>query len=276
MQIRQAAATARKALVELAAPRLNAKPEDLVATGGKVQPKTAGAGLTFAELIGGKNFDLKLDPKAPLKDPASYALVGKPLRRPDVPAKCTGAQVYIQDYKVPNMLHARVIRPVAIGATLQSVDESSISSLPGAKVVRVNNLLAVTAEDEWTCMRAAKALKAQWSTGTGLPAQDKLVETLRSDPGITDQTLINKGTTAPRPNGAKALSASYFWPAQSHASMGPSCAIADVRADGATVWTASQGTHGNRNSFSRFLKLPREKVRMIYVEGSGLLRHERA
>ena len=141
--------------------------------------------------------------------------------------------------------------------------------LPGAKVVRVNNLLAVTAEDEWTCIKAARALKAQWSEGTGLPAQDTLVQTLRNDPGITDQTLVNKGNAAPRPDGAKALRASYFWPMQSHASMGPSCAIADVKADEATVWTASQGTHGNRNTFARFLNLPREKVRMIYVEGSG-------
>ena len=123
MQIRQAAATARKALIDLAAERLNAKPEDLVATGGEVRRKAGGTGMSFANLIAGRQFDLKLDPKAPLKDPASYTIVGKPLARPDVPAKCFGTHVYMHDFAVPDMLHARVIRPAAVGAKLVSVDE---------------------------------------------------------------------------------------------------------------------------------------------------------
>jgi CO/xanthine dehydrogenase Mo-binding subunit len=270
VQIRRAAATARKALIELAAQRLNAKPDDLVAIDGMVRPKAGGAGTRFAALLGGRRFDLKLDPNAPLKDPASYTLVGKPLPRPDVPAKCTGKHVYMHDFTVPNMLHARVIRPPAIGATLVSVDEASIKEIAGAKTVRIKDLLAVTANDEWSTVRAARALKAQWSAWSGLPAQDKLVATLRADPGIVDETLVTKGApVAQRPEGTKTLTASYFWPMQSHGSIGPSCAIADVRADAATIWTASQGTHGNRTSFAKFLGLPREKVRLIYLEGSG-------
>jgi nicotinate dehydrogenase subunit B len=270
MQIRQAAATARKALVEIAAQRLNAKPEDLVAGGGEVRPKAGGAGISFANLIGGRQFDLKLDPKAPVKDPASYTIVGKPLARPDVPAKCFGTHVYMHDFAVPNMLHARVIRPAAVGAKLVSVDESSIKNIPSAKVVRVKDLLAVVADDEWSVIRASRALRAQWSEGTGLPAQADLAKALRADPGIVDETLVNKGSpAAQRPDGAKALTATYYWPMQSHASIGPSCAIADVRADAATVWTASQGTHGNQTTFARFLDLPKDKVRLIYLEGSG-------
>jgi CO/xanthine dehydrogenase Mo-binding subunit len=119
-------------------------------------------------------------------------------------------------------------------------------------------------------VRAARALRAQWSEGTGLPVQANLAATLRSDPDLVDETLVNKGTPGvQRPEGAKALVASYYWPMQSHGSIGPSCAIADVRADAATIWTASQGTHGNRNTFAKFLGLPREKVRLIYLEGSG-------
>ena len=270
VQIRQAAATARKALIELAAQRLNLKTEDLVAADGRVTPKAGGTGIGFADLIGERRFDIKLDPKAPLKDPATYAVVGKSLPRPDVPAKCTGSQVYMQDFTVPGMLHARVIRPPAIGAKLASVDETSIKDLKDARVVRVKDLLAVVAEDEWTAVCAARALKAQWTAGSGLPVQGELVATLRADPNITDETLVTKGSVgAPRPEGAKVLASSYFWPMQSHASIGPSCAVADVSVDAATVWTASQGTHGNRNTFARFLGLPREKVRLIYVEGSG-------
>jgi nicotinate dehydrogenase subunit B len=270
MQIRQAAATARKGLIDLGAQKLNAKAEDLITAEGMVRPKAGGRGISFAELIAGKNFNLKLDPKAPLKNPAEYTVVGKPLPRPDVPAKCTGRYTYIQDFSVPNMLHGRIVRPPAVGASLVSVDESSVASLPGVKVVRVKDFLAVTAQDEWTAIKAVRALKAQWSGGTALPEQGSLMDVLRNEPGATAQTLVNKGTPgAELPADAKSVKATYFWPMQSHASMGPSAAVADVTSERATIWTASQGTHGNQTTMARVLKLPKDKVRLIYIEGSG-------
>ena len=270
MQIRQAAATARRALIELAAQRLNAAVDNLVATEGEIRRKDGGSGIRFADLVGGGRFDLRLDPKAPLKDPATYTVVGKPLPRPDVPAKCAGSFTYMHDFRLPGMAHARVVRPPAIGARLISVDESSIKHLAGATVVRIKDFLAVVADDEWTAERAARALRAQWSEWSGLPEQSALVAALRTNPDITDEALVTKGMPgAPRPEGAKTLAATYFWPMQSHGSIGPSCAVADVRADAATIWTASQGTHGNRNTFARFLGLPPEKVRLIYLDGSG-------
>ena len=111
MQIRQAAATARKGLIELASKRLDVPAEGLAIVEGTIRPAAGGPGVTFAELLGGKNFDLKLDPKAPLKNPSNYTLVGKSLKRPDIVAKCTGGHIYMQNFAVPNMLHARVIRP---------------------------------------------------------------------------------------------------------------------------------------------------------------------
>jgi nicotinate dehydrogenase subunit B len=270
MQIRQAAATARKALIDLAAQRLNVRSEDLIAIDGQVRPKAGGSGIPFGSLVGGRQFDLKLDPKAPLRDPASYTIVGKPLPRPDVASKSLGTTTYVHDFILPGMVHARVIRPPAIGAALISVDEGSVKNLPGVNVVRIKNFLAVVAEDEWATVRAAGALRAQWSEWSGLPAQEKLAEALRADPGITDETLVTKGApVSPLPPNVKTLSASYFWPIQSHGSIGPSCAVADVRADEATVWTASQGTHDNQTTFARFLGLPKNKVRLIYLEGSG-------
>jgi len=156
MQVRRAAATAREALVALGAQRLNMAPDDLVAAEGEVRPKNNGAGIRFADLIGTRSFNLKLNPKAPLKSPATYTLVGKPLPRPDVPDKCTGAFTYMQDFSLPGMVHARVIRPPAIGANLAAVDEASIKDLPGAKVVRIKDFLAVVADDEWTAVRASR------------------------------------------------------------------------------------------------------------------------
>src|SRR5664279_4203293 len=270
MQIRQAAATARKALIDLAAQRLNVNPDTLIASGGEVRPKAGGAGIRFASLIGGRRFDLKLDPKAPLKDPASYTIVGKPLRRPDVASKCTGTAIYVHDFTVPGMQHARVIRRPAIVASLISVDENSVKIFPNVKVVRIKVFLAVVGEDEWSTDRASRTLRTQWSDWSGLPAQDRLAGTMRADPGNTEQSLVTKGTpVSPQPQTAKTLSASYFWPMQSHGSIGPSCAVADVRADAATIWTASQGMHDNQVTYARFLGLPKDKVRLIYLEGSG-------
>jgi CO/xanthine dehydrogenase Mo-binding subunit len=274
MQIRRAAATAREALIALAAQRLNTSADALVAENGEIRRKAElrsdGSGIRFADLIAGRSFNLKLDPKAPLKNPATYTLVGKPLPRPDVPAKCMGSFTYMQDFSLPDMVHARVIRPPAIGAKLLAVDESSIKDLPGAKAVRIKDFLAVVADDEWTAVRASRALRARWSEWSGLPAQDKLVATLRAASDITDEVLVTRGQSAAgNPADAMMRSASYFWPMQSHGSIGPSCAAADVTNDSATVWTASQGTHGNRKTFARFLGLPEEAVRLIYVEGAG-------
>ena len=197
-------------------------------------------------------------------------MVGKPLPRPDVPAKCTGSFTYMQDFSLPNMVHARVIRPPAIGAKLVALDEASIKDLPGAKVVRIRDFLAVTADDEWTAVRAARALRAQWSDWVGLPEQDKLAASLRGARDVTDEMLVNRGQAAGSiPTGAMTRRATFFWPMQSHASIGPSCAVAEVTENSATIWTASQGTHGNRKSFARFLKLPDEQVRLLYLDGAG-------
>ena len=276
-QIRRAAATARAGLIALAAQRLNVNPDDLIAEGGVVRSKSGannggsngGTGIRFADLVAGGNFNLKLDPKAPLKNPATYSLVGKPLPRPDVPAKCTGTFTYMQDFSLPGMVHARVIRPPAIGAKLIAVDETSIKNLPGASVVRIQDFLAVIADDEWTAVRAAGTLRAQWSEWSGLPAQNKLVATLRAKTDLTDEMLVSRGGEQAGNYGALSRSASYYWPMQSHGSIGPSCAVADVDKEAATVWTASQGTHGNRKTFARFLRLPEDQVRLIYLEGAG-------
>ena len=270
MQVRRAAATAREALVTLAAQRLSMAADDLVTADGEVRPNNGDAGIRFADLIGARSFNLKLNPKAPLKNPVTYTLVGKPLPRPDVPDKCTGAFTYMQDFSLPDMVHARVIRPPAIGAKLIAVDNASINDLPGAKVMRIKDFLAVIADDEWTAVRASRALRAQWSAWSGLPEQDKLTATLRADRDISDEVLLTRGQSAAgNPPGTLTRSASYFWPMQSHGSIGPSCAVADATNDSATVWTASQGTHGNRKTFARFLGLPEDAVRLIYVEGAG-------
>jgi CO/xanthine dehydrogenase Mo-binding subunit len=270
-EVRQAAATAGQALLRLGAERLQRSAAELTIVDGEVRPTAGGAGVTIAALVGGRKLDLKVDPKAPLRDPASYKTVGKPLARPDVPGKCTAKGDYIQDLTLPGMLHGRVVRPPAIGAKLMGVDESSIRGIPDVRVIRVENFLGVVAPDEWAAVRAARELKATWSEWQGLPGNDGLERYLRESPVDRDQVIVGKprGDAKITPAPVRQLSATYFWPNQSHASLGPSCALADWRADGLTVWTSSQSTHGQRASFAKIFGLAEGKVRVIYKEGAG-------
>ena len=168
VQIRQAAATAREALIALAAARAGKASSEFDAIDGEVRPKSGGAGIRYADLIAGKHFSVKVDPKAKLRDPASYTVVGKALPRPDIPGKVTGQHVFIHDFTVEGMLHGRVIRPPAVGAKLVDVDEASIAAIPGARVVRIANFIAVVADDEWDAVSAARMLKARWSPSAPL------------------------------------------------------------------------------------------------------------
>ena len=269
VQIRQAAATAREALIRIAAERLGRPASELEAVNGEVRPKGGGAGINFGALIGDKRFGVKLDPKAPLRDPGAYTLVGKPQARPDVPAKVTGRHVYVHDFTLPGMLHGRTMRPASVGATLLAVDESSLRGIR-AQVVRVNNFLGVVAEDEWDAVRAARALKVTWSKSETLMGHGAVRERMRAGPFEADESLIKTGDARAVLSAAgKKFTASYYWPVQSHASMGPSCAVADMRDGKLTVWSASQATHRLRVTLARLLAVPPAGVRVVYLDGSG-------
>jgi CO/xanthine dehydrogenase Mo-binding subunit len=281
--VRQAAATARKALLALAAERLKRPATELTIVGGEVRPIGSGKGVGIGALVANRRLAVAVDPKAPLVNPTRYSRVGQSPRRPDVPAKCTGRYKYIQDFSLSGMLHGRVIRPPAIGATLLSVDEASVAHLPDVRVLRVGSFLAVVAADEWAAIRGARELKASWTEWSGLSGHENLERYLREGVVDRDQAIVHRGPTGPvgdaDPSASALeaalasaplkLSATYFWPCQSHASLAPSCAVADVKGDGATIWTSSQVTFGMRATLSRVFGLVPEKVRVVFVEGSG-------
>ncbi|MBL8701999.1 MAG: xanthine dehydrogenase family protein molybdopterin-binding subunit [Alphaproteobacteria bacterium] len=270
VQIRQAAATARAALLGMAAERLGRPVAELEVVDGVVRPRSGGEGLGFGALIGGRRFGLKLDEKAALKPPASYRLVGKPLARPDVPAKVTGRHVYVHDFAVPGMVHARVVRPAAVGATLESVDEASIAGIAGARVVRIRDFLAVVADDEWSAVKAHRALKAGWSPAARLVGHDGVKDWMQRGPFAGDETIVKRGDAEGQLAAAtRRVGGTYYWPLQSHASMGPSCAVADVRDGKATVWSASQATHRLRRVLATVLGLAPAAVRVVYLDGAG-------
>jgi xanthine dehydrogenase molybdopterin-binding subunit B len=236
-QIRQAAATARKHLVAAAAQKLGVPESDLTVTDGVVRPKGGGAGVSYGELVGGGDFKLKLDKDVTTKNPAAFTLVGKPIARLDIPAKTTGRFTYMHDHRVDGMLHARVVRPSAIGADLRDVDLSSVQAIPGlVKVVRQGNFLGVVAESEWGAIRAAQTLKATWSDWQGLPEQSKLWEHVRGTKVTKDDVTSQVGNTGEAMGkGERTLSATYDFPIHTHGSIGPSCAIADFRDGKLTV-----------------------------------------
>ena len=272
MQLRNAAATAKAALLEEAAKRLDAKKEDLKVVDGVV---SAGSKrVSYGELIGGKSLALKLDhakPAAP-KDPKDYKLVGRPVARVDIPDKVTGRFTYMQDFRVPGMLHGRVIRPAAIGATLENVDETSIKDVAGVvKVVRQGNFLGVVAESEWGAIKGAERLKASWSKSQTLPEAAKLWDEVRASKVAKDEVTSNVGNTAEAMGqaGAKTLQATYDFAIHTHGSIGPSCAVAEFKDGKLTSWSASQATHNLRKQLATMFGMPVENVRCIYIEGSG-------
>ncbi len=271
-ELRRVAATARAALLALGAQRLGRPVAELETADGTVRPRDGGPGVPYGALIGDRRFGIKVDPRAPLRSPADFRWIGRSVPRPDVPAKVTGRNLYVTDVRLPGMLHARVLRPPAPGATLASVDEASIAGIPTARVVRLGSFLGVVAEHEWDAVRAAGQLRAQWTGGTGLPELATLPDSVRRSPVARDQELARTGDPGSLIAGApgtRTLAATYWWPIQTHGSIGPSCAVADVRPDRATIWTPSQATHRFRPAFARILGLPPGRVRVIFVDGAG-------
>jgi nicotinate dehydrogenase subunit B len=272
MQLRNAAATAKAALLDEAAKRLGARKEDLKVTDGVV---TAGnKRVSYGELIGNKSFALKLDHTKPAagKDPKEYKIVGTPVPRLDIPDKVTGTFTYMQDFRVPGMLHGRVVRPPAFGARLESVDEGSIKDIAGVvKVVRQGNFLGVVAQSEWGAIKAARELKASWSKSQTLPDAAMLWDEVRASKVVKDEVTSNVGDAdaALGQDGAKVLKATYDFAINTHGSIGPSCAVAEFKDGKLTSWSASQATHNLRKQLATMFAMPVEKVRCLYIEGSG-------
>ena len=273
IQLRQAAATARDALLKEASTRLYTDKAELQVVDGIVRSKGgAGGQVSYAELVaGGVSLSLKLDANVPTKNPKDYRIVGQPVPRVDIPPKVTGQFSYVHDLRLPGMLHGRVVRPPAIGAILQSVEEGSTAPIAGiVKVVREGNFLAVVAENEWAAIRGARALKATWSHWEGLPEQGKLWEHVRTTKIAKDEVTSNVGEVGSgMTQGAKKLAATYDFAIQTHGSIGPSCALAEFKDGKLISYSASQATHILRKQLAQMLGMRVEDVRCVYMEGAG-------
>jgi CO/xanthine dehydrogenase Mo-binding subunit len=273
--LRHAAAQARELLREAAARRFGIPADELRAERGAVIAPD-GRRLSYGELASAELLKVAAKPQSRLKDPATHAVVGKSLPRVDIPAKVTGAAAYVQDLRLPNMVHARVVRPPSYRARLRAVDTAAVERMPGVlKIVRDGGFLAVVAEREYQAVRAREALAsaAQWEEEPSLPDPDRLYEWVRSarSKDFTIHETRTGGAEATR-----ALEAVYHRPYQMHASIGPSCAVALAEGDRLTVWTHAQGVYPLRTAIAEMLRLPPDRVRCIHMEGAGCYGHNGA
>jgi nicotinate dehydrogenase subunit B len=284
MVLRRTAAQARRLLVEMAATALGVPSDALTVTDGVVHSVAEpNRKMSYAELIGGRFFERKIkwngktsnalavEVEAPLKTPDRFKVIGKSFRRRDLPGKVFGTLEMVNDVRLPGMLHARMIRPSVAGAVPLAVDESSIANIGGAQVVRIKDLLAVVAEREWSAIKAARALKVTWSESKpNFPGNDKLHEHIRNAPVVQRTIQRENGSVEDGfKQAARVISGEYEYPTQSHASMGPACAVADVRDGTATIWTSTQKPYDSAYCVAELVDLPRDKVRAIWMFGTG-------
>ena len=277
-QLRQAAAEAKATLLSLASARLGMPIERLTAAQGVISdPGDPKKKMSYADLIGGQHFNRDITGKLKLKNATAYNIVGKPVRRIDVPFKVTGAHTYMQDLRIPGMVHGRLIRPPAFGAKLIAVEESSVKDVPGLiKVVANGNFVGVVCEREEQAIRAARNLKVAWEGSQVLPPMSELHAALRRIPS-NDRAPANTGDVDGTLAGAtKTLNATYHWPFQLHASIGPSCGLAHVKDGEATIWSGTQGAHQLRPTVAELLGISAANVRVVFVEASGCYGHNGA
>jgi CO/xanthine dehydrogenase Mo-binding subunit len=273
--IQNAAAQARELLVAEAASRLGLPLETLwTAEGAVIAPD--GKRLSYGELVRDDMLHVQAQPKSKLKDPATFKVIGRSVPRVDIPAKVTGGAAYVQDMRLPGMVHARIVRPPSYGAQLTECDTAAVEKLPGVvKVVRDGNFLAVVAEKEFQSIKAMNALAAaaKWQETARLPKQDDLLAVLTSLPAESSTIFERSNSQA---TGQKIIEATYTRPYQAHGSIGPSCAVAQLIDGAMTVWTHTQGVFPDRQGIAEMLRMPPASVRLIHVEGSGCYGHNGA
>jgi CO/xanthine dehydrogenase Mo-binding subunit len=273
--VQHAAAQVRALLIAEAARRLELPFENLKTENGAVIAPD-GRRLGYGELVAGEMLHVQAQARSTLRDPATYRIIGQSVPRVDIPAKVTGGAAYVQDMRLPGMLHARVVRPPGYGAELIACDTAAVEKMPGvAKIVRDGNFLAVVAAKEYQAVKAMQALSAaaKWRETAKLPKQDHLPEVLTSLPS-RDETIFQKNN--PSAASARTIEATYTRPYQAHGSIGPSCAVAQLLDDTMTVWTHTQGVYPDHRGIAEMLRLPPARLRVIHVEGSGCYGHNGA
>ncbi|MGA9949164.1 MAG: molybdopterin cofactor-binding domain-containing protein, partial [Xanthobacteraceae bacterium] len=277
--LRMAAAQARQHLVALAAEALRCSAAELTIADGNVCRRGNDApAITLETLLGNRRILLPFATDTALKPVDQYRIVGQPIGRVDIPAKVSGQFVYVHDIRVPGMLHGRVVRPPYagidsgefIGRSLEAVDRTSLDGIPGIRAVVVEgDFVGVVAEREEYAVEAALKLNVRWKNWQTSSGLGDINAALRANPA-TVRRLVDQGDVdAALKSAANRLDCSYVWPYQMHGSIGPSCAVADARDDGVTVWSGTQNPHALRADIALLAGLPQQRVDIIRLEAAG-------
>jgi CO/xanthine dehydrogenase Mo-binding subunit len=267
--LRLAAAEVRAMLIELAAPKLAMSADSLSVADGVISAAN-GKTVSYGELAAA--VDLKREASGTVKPkPAGlHKIVGQSIPRFDIPGKVTGKATYVQDIRMPGMVHGRVVRPPQYGATLVSLDDQKVKAMPGViAVVRDGSFLGVIAEREEQAVWAREALAqaCSWKAGPDLPDPANIFAHLKALPAKVETIGVKQApllASAP-----KVIEAAYTKPYMAHASIGPSAAVAEFRDGKLTVWTHSQGVFPLRAEIVKAMKMQAADVRCIHTEGSG-------
>jgi nicotinate dehydrogenase subunit B len=283
-QMRMAAAEARRVLVEMAAGLLSVPADKLVVNNGEISAGDDKAKrISYAQMIGGKYFNVQLDwnkqygnalyapGKAQPKKPSEHKIVGQPIKREDVAPKVFAIEDFVTDIKVPGMVHGRVIRPPVAGSTPVKVDDSAVKNIPGFKVVQDKGFLGVVADKEWDAIQAADKLKVEWSQVTPpFPEQATLYDHIRKA-SVRKRSVDKENGNVDEAfkTAAKVIEAEYEWPFQSHASMGPACALVEIKDGKITCWSGTQKSHFVQEGLALILDVPVDKVHVMFKGGPG-------
>src|ERR1700733_14925721 len=264
-----AAATAREALLGLAAVKLGEPVAQLTVADGMIT-SNLGRHVRYEELIGNKHFNLPLSATAKRRSAPDWTVLGKPIPSLDRAGLMTGKFEFVHHVRIPGMLHGRVVRPPEMGATLVHVGDQSVRSVPGlVKVVVRKDFVGVVAETQYQAGLAARKLAVQWNPGPRLPPQNGFFDYLQKQPSHDVLSVDSRDTEAQLTAASRLIRAKYTYPYQMHGSIGASCAVADVKPESATVYSATQSAYPTRTIVAKLLDRPIEKVRIIYVRGSG-------
>jgi CO/xanthine dehydrogenase Mo-binding subunit len=274
--LRFACAQARAVLIEKASAKLGVQAKDLKVSDGIISAAN-GKQLTYGQIAESGLFNRTATAQMPPKPVSEHRIVGKSVPRLDIPPKITGTAAFVQDMRMPGMVFGRIARPPGPRARLESVDLSTVERMPGViKVVRDGSFLGVVAGREEQAIEACEALRksAKWKVAADLPESGKIHAWLMSQP--SDDKVVSEKKSATEAPIAQRVEAVYTKRYTAHASMGPSCAVAEMSDGSLHIWSHTQGVYPLRNDLAGVMEMDEESVIVSHVEGAGCYGHNGA
>ncbi|HKQ92489.1 MAG TPA: molybdopterin cofactor-binding domain-containing protein [Blastocatellia bacterium] len=265
-QLLKAAAAAREIMLDLASEELKVERGSLLPADGKITHPATNRSLSYGELSKGQKI-MKAIGASPLSPREGWKIAGKSLRKINGRDVVTGKQRSTPDIKLPGMLHGKVLRPSAFGATPASIDSKEAEKLPGVIVVRDGDFTGVVAPNEGTAARAVAAIRAEWKTTSQVSAKE-LFDHLRKTPNppAKPPDTLAESLVAAHQKLERTYTVAYI----AHAPLEPRAAVAEWKDGKLTVWTGTQRPFGVRGELAGAFRIPEASVRVIVPDtGSG-------